>query len=145
MNEISIRPIGVVRNGISFGAEVPKWASVESLIEIDPALIEGLFGLKSFSHIYVLFWMSRGQVHLRVHPRRDPGLPEVGVFASRSPTRPNPIGLTLVRLLEVKDNFLTVLGLDAYEGSPVLDIKPFLMKELPPGVRFPDWAWHKED
>lgn len=84
-------------------------------------------------------------MHLRVHPRADPGLPEVGVFASRSPTRPNPIGLTLVRLLEIKGNLLTVRGLDAYDGSPVLDIKPFLMKELPSGVKFPDWAWHKEN
>ncbi|MCR4432640.1 MAG: tRNA (N6-threonylcarbamoyladenosine(37)-N6)-methyltransferase TrmO [Coprothermobacterota bacterium] len=140
MNEITLRPIGVVCNGITFGEKGINWALVKSRIEIDPLYEAGLTGLKGFSHIYVLFWMSSDQVRLRVHPRGDPDFEEVGVFASRSPTRPNPIGLTLVRLEEVKGNILTVKGLDAYDGSPVLDIKPFMMKKFPSGVQFPDWA-----
>lgn len=130
----------MVKNGIPFGEKKVEWKSQKSRIEIFPEFFEGLEGLDKFSHIFVLFWMTPEEVRLKVHPRGHPELPEVGVFASRSPTRPNPIGLTLVELLKIRGNLLEVQGLDAYDGTQVIDLKPFLMKELPPSLRFPEWA-----
>ena len=77
---------------------------------------------------------------LRVRYRGDPALPEVGVFASRSLFRPNPIGMKVARLLGIKDNILRVEGLDALDGTPVLDIKPFIPdNDAPKNASAPDW------
>jgi len=84
-----------------------------------------LYRLTHFKHIWVLFGFHRQrETLLRLHPRRDPSIPIVGVFATRSPTRPNKIGLTRVELLSVKGGIVRVKGLDALDGSPVFDIKP---------------------
>lgn len=112
---MEIRPIGFVR---SVQGEVSE-------IEIAPELADGLFRLEENDTLLVLFLFDRSEgFELRVHPRGDVSNPLVGVFASRSPRRPNPIGATVVRLLGVKGNVLTVSGLDAWEGTPVIDIKP---------------------
>jgi hypothetical protein len=80
---------------------------------------------------------------LKVHPENREELPLVGVFATRSPVRPNPIGVTVVKLLECQNNVLKVLGLDAYDGSPVLDIKPYLRRgDLIEEATMPDWLLH---
>ncbi len=100
-----------------------------SRIEIEPDLTEALDNLDEFSHIIVLYWMDRLAAEpqpLKVHPRRDPELPLVGLFASRSPRRPNPIGEATVKLLKKEGNVLTVSGLDALDGTPVIDLKPYL-------------------
>ena len=92
---------------------------------------DGLKMLDTFSHIIILYWFHLRDTDeersvLRVIPRRHPGAPEVGVFASRSPSRPNPIGLCVVELVKIEGNILLVKGLDAAEGSPVIDIKPYI-------------------
>lgn len=113
-----------MRNGIT---ETPDdWAKVTSKIVIDPNYVEGLYKLTHFKHIWVIFGFHRlRETQMKVHPMHDPSKPLVGVFASRSPTRPNKMGLTLVRLVGVKKNVVLVKDLDAFDGSPVFDIKPY--------------------
>lgn len=110
-----LRPIGVVGTVKSEVSEVV----------IDSEFQDGLFRIEENDEIVIVFLFDRSEGYdLRVHPRGDPTIPTVGVFASRSPRRPNRIGITNVRLLEVRQNVLVVEGLDAWEGTPVLDIKP---------------------
>ena len=144
--EMTLKAIGLVRNEVKQapGAGYP-WENVISNIEIDSSLTEALDGLDEFSHIIVLYWMHqadiRGQPPTKVHPRGNMKLPLVGLFVSRSPNRPNPIGKATVRLLKREGNVLTVKGLDAVDGTPVIDIKPYL-----PGydsvtrARVPKWT-----
>ena len=133
-------PIGGVHNAIPFGTKSVDWKHVSSQIKIQSQYVEGLYGLDSFSHIYVLFRLEPSELHLKVHPCGRTDLPEVGVFASRSPHRPNPLALTLVHLLSVKGDTLDVAGLDAYDGTEVLDIKPFQLKRWPAELRMPAWT-----
>lgn len=94
-------------------------------IVLDPSLTDGLLGLQPGSDVVVLYCFHRSTGYeLQVHPRGDLSRPLRGVFAVRSPRRPNPIALTTARILRIEDNVLEVVGLDAADGSPVLDIKP---------------------
>lgn len=117
-----------------------------SKIKIFPEFCEGLHRLGDFSHVIILYWFhlrdnEKERSVLQVHPRRHPGSPQVGVFASRSPSRPNPIGLCVTELLEIEGCTLTVRGLDALEGSPVIDIKPYLPRaDSVPDARAPEWT-----
>lgn len=102
-----------------------------SRVKIFDEFCDGLRGLNTFSHLIILYWFHLREEEeerevLKVVPRRHPGAPEVGVFASRSPSRPNPIGLCVVELVKIEKNRLFVRGLDAFEGSPVIDIKPYI-------------------
>jgi tRNA-Thr(GGU) m(6)t(6)A37 methyltransferase TsaA len=142
---ITVKPIGIVRNAVQ---KPPRpsydWDNVVSRIEIDPALTEALDNLDEFSHIIVLYWMNRladEPLPMKVHPRRDPNLPLVGLFATRAPHRPNPIGETTVKLLKREGNVLTVSGLDAIDGTPVIDIKPYLPRnDSVTDARTPPWV-----
>jgi tRNA-Thr(GGU) m(6)t(6)A37 methyltransferase TsaA len=120
---LKIKPVAVVKNGIT---EKPDdWDKVISKLVFKKEYVRGLYRLGHFRHVLVIFGFHRmRRTLLRVHPRRDLSLGEVGVFASRSPTRPNRLGLTRVRLVGVRKNVITVEGLDAFDGSPVFDIKP---------------------
>ena len=128
---MTLRAIGIVRNGIK---QPPKqvpfgWEKVVSDIEVDSSLTEALDGLGGFSHIVVLYWMHQvaaGEMPMKVHPMGKQELPLVGIFATRSPHRPNPVGKTTVRLLQCQGNILKVEGLDAIDGTPVIDIKPYV-------------------
>ena len=115
---MNLRPIGVVR---SKGRD-------SSEIEVYPRYSAGLNGIERTNHLWVLFWMHKlsesDREILEAYPMGDRTKEKRGVFALRSPMRPNPIGLTKVELVERKDNVLIVSGLDAFDGSPVLDIKP---------------------
>ena len=97
------------------------------VISINSEYTEGLDGIERLDYIYVLYWMDRlseeDRKVLKVHPRGDRNKPLTGVFALRSPMRPNPIGLTRVRLVKREGNKLYVEGLDALDGTPVVDIK----------------------
>lgn len=112
-------------------------------IEIDAAWSEALEGLEGFSHIWILWWLDRFEsppTSPRVHPERRQELPLVGLFATRSPHRPCPIAMTAVRLLACQGRRLSVEGLDAYAGTPVLDIKPYLRRgDLIPEATMPAW------
>jgi len=109
-------------------------------------LVEALDGITGFSHLFVLFWLSQipdeQRMIMKVHPRGRMDMPLLGVFATRTNLRPNPIGLTLVELLKVEGNTLTVRGLDAFDGTPILDIKPFDSWDTAKNARVPDW-WIK--
>ena len=118
-----------------------------SRVKIFPEFCVGLQGLNNFSHLIILYWFhlrdKEERRTLRVVPRRHPGAPQVGVFASRSPSRPNPIGLCVVELIKIEDCTLLVRGLDAFEGSPIIDIKPYLPRaDSIPGARVPEWMLH---
>ena len=112
-------------------------------ITVDAAWTEALDGIEEFSHIWILWWIDRYDdppTARHVHPERRAELPLVGLFATRSPHRPCPVGLTAVRLLGRDGSRLLVEGLDAYEDTPVLDIKPYLRRgDLIPEATMPNW------
>ena len=141
--EITLKAIGCVRNEIKQPVR-ESWEEVVSDIVVDNSLIEALDNLEEFSHIIVLYWMHRvtvsGPVPTKVHPKGKQELPLVGLFATRSPNRPNPIGKATVRLLQRQDNVLKVKGLDAIDGTPVLDIKPYLPEyDAATDAKVPPW------
>lgn len=118
-----LKAIAHVVNGVT---ETPDdWGRITSRLVFDKRYVDGLYKLGHFRHIWVLFGFHKmRRTLMKVHPRHDPSKPLVGVFASRSPTRPNKIGQTRVELVSVRGNIVTVRGLDALDGSPVFDIKP---------------------
>lgn len=95
-------------------------------IVIDPVYEKGLFRLEDYTHIYVIYWLDRitGPLEWIITPHHNHNH-QIGLFASRTPLRPNPIGLALVELREVEGNILHISGIDALDGTPVLDIKPY--------------------
>jgi tRNA-Thr(GGU) m(6)t(6)A37 methyltransferase TsaA len=115
-------------------------------IKLRSEFCEGLDKLDSFSHIIVLGWFHlkdtpKDRQTLRVIPKRHPGAPEVGVFASRSPSRPNPLGLCVVELLGIEGCTLVVKGLDFVEETPIVDIKPYLPRaDCVVGAKAPEWT-----
>lgn len=121
--------------------------SVVSKIRIDEAFTGILDGIEAFSHLLVLYWAHRvseeARSLIKVHPMGRKDLPLVGIFATHSPVRPNPICATVVELLERNGDLLTVRGLDALDGSPIIDIKPYNPTSYPVGeVRIPRWLEH---
>jgi tRNA-Thr(GGU) m(6)t(6)A37 methyltransferase TsaA len=128
---MSLKAVGIVKNDI----KQPiwhGWSEIVSEIVVNSNLTEALDGLDEFSHIIVLYWMHRvtpgRQLPLKVHPMGKLELPLVGRFATRSPSRPNPLGQATVKFLGRRCNILKVKGLDAIDGTPVLDIKPYIPK-----------------
>ncbi len=126
---MTLKAIGVVRNEVKQPLR-HGWREIVSDIVVNSNLTEALDNLDEFSHIIVLYWMHQlpagKQLSLKVHPMGKPELPLVGRFATRSPNRPNPVGQATVRLLERRGNILKVKGLDAIDGTPVIDIKPYI-------------------
>ncbi len=134
---IQMHPVGYVHNAFKEAVFDEKMYSSISQIVLKEELQDGLKDITDFSKIYVLFYFDRSEGYDLIQKRRYDGKLS-GVFASRSPRRPNSIGLTLVELLEVKGNMLTVRGLDAIDGTPVLDIKPFIEHDVAgDGLRSP--------
>lgn len=142
--EITLKAIGIVRNGVKRPQE-HDWEGVISDIVVDESLTEALDGLEEFSHIKVLYWMHKVSTDapppLKIHPRRRKELPLMGLFATRSPKRPNSIGVATVKLINRNGNILTVEGLDAINGSPVIDIKPYIPGyDSADDARAPSWV-----
>lgn len=137
-------PIGYVQTEAVGDALKDK--STVSQIELNAELVNGLHGIKDFSHLFVLYHLDQvtddQRKTLKVYPRGRTDLPLTGVFATRTMMRPNPIALTLVELLKVEGRVLTVKGLDAYDGTPVLDIKPYDAWDCVENPKVPDW-WKK--
>jgi tRNA (adenine37-N6)-methyltransferase len=120
-----LQAIGHVENEFVEPASPELIRSVESQIILDPALLEGLRGLEPGQQLLVIFYFHRSTgFDLLQYPRGDRSRPLRGVFALRSPRRPNPIGATIVELVSIEGNILHVRGLDAIHGTPVLDLKP---------------------
>ncbi len=124
-----MRPIGTVRSPYTETSQIPKGPGArhdaEGFLEILPEFEQGLTDIEGFSHLYVIWIFDRAQGYeLMGTPPTDDR--QHGVFATRSPRRPNPIGLTVVRLLGREGRRLRVAGLDMLDGTPILDIKPYL-------------------
>ncbi len=146
-----IEPIGVVEN--DFEDKVPEGYETRiSEIVIHEKLSEALHLIEENSHIVVVFWMDRVEEKrrkkLKIHPKGRKDLPLMGVLTTRTPYRPNPIGVRAVRLLGREKNVLRVEGLDALNGSPILDIKPYSNKhDFVEDAKAPWWAkrlWSKK-
>lgn len=141
MDKINAKPIGFVKTKLS--KSMLKKRRSNSDIIICSEYEHGLKGIEGFSHLNVVFWMNR--IHekerkdLKARPRGCSDMPLIGVFATRSPHRPNPIGLTLVELVRRKKNILTVKGLDAMNGTPILDLKPYDRWDSAKSIRVPNW------
>ena len=134
----AFRPIAHVRSAYTAADQVPKGPgaehTAEGLIEVLPELVDGLLDIEGFSHLYVLWVFDRALgFSLRATPPTD-DRPH-GVFATRSPRRPNPIGLTVVELLGREGSCLRVRGVDMLDGTPVLDVKPYLSSVPPDSIR----------
>ena len=117
----------------------------EAKVRIFREFCDALKGINGFSHIIVLYWIhlrdnEKERSVLQVIPRGRANGVKVGVFACRSPSRPNPIGLCVVKLMKVEDCRLTVKGLDAFEGSPIIDVKPYIQRrDAVPKAYTPEW------
>lgn len=125
----SLTPIGLIRTPFKEPAGTPIQpvfaGDSEGVVEVFPEYADGLRDLDGFERIWLLYWLDRAPPpRLRLVPFRDSV--ERGLFATRAPCRPNPIGLSCVRLLGVRGNLLTVGGVDLLDGTPVLDIKPYV-------------------
>lgn len=156
--QFTISPIAYVKNDVTeetcpkkengkiiwySGEQKINFSELVSEIVFDAGFEEGLKGIEDYSHITVIFWPNRFDDNARNalarHPFGFEDLPEVGTFALRSPKRPNPLLITNVELISRKGNTLTVKGLDALNGTPVLDIKPYSAGPSEEEIRVPEW------
>lgn len=140
---VSLRPIGVVRNNVT----TPRpdgWETLRSDILFRDDLETALDGLEGYSHVIVVFAFDKvpeAEQRLRIAARDGGRIPEQGVLATRSQLRPNPVGVSVARLLRRRRNILRVEGLDAIDGTPVLDVKPYFANyDAVPDADMPDWA-----
>ena len=144
MPTIPLTVIATVRNGRTSTAD-SGWGAVESTIELCPEFAAGLQGLDQFSHALVLFYMhldpDREPATLTRRPRGRADMPLLGVFAQRGRMRPNTVGITAVEIVRVEPARVTVRGLDAIDGTPVLDLKPYVpVFDRVDQPRVPEWV-----
>jgi tRNA-Thr(GGU) m(6)t(6)A37 methyltransferase TsaA len=132
--QIELAPIGRVESPLTDPATAPKQGdegAPGAWLVLDAGVLAGLDGIEAGDEIVVLTWLDRARRDvLEVHPRGDLSRPPQGVFSTRSPDRPNPIGLHRVTVAEIDGNRLRVEGLEALDGTPVLDLKPVLSAEV---------------
>lgn len=139
MEPVKVQPIGYVKNKLG-RRPYNEWRDTLSEIIISEEYQDALYRLDEFSHIEILFYIHEmdREFSTRIHPTRNPEYPLMGAFATRTPNRPSRIALTTCKLLSVKGNVLRVKELDAYNGSPVLDIKPYSGKTVE-NLNMPQW------
>ncbi|MFI0898691.1 SAM-dependent methyltransferase [Streptomyces sp. NPDC020983] len=145
MTSFEINPIGTVRNDRTDVQDTDNWGAVRSVITVDERFGEAcLQGLESFSHVEVLFVFDQfpeKDDYREPHPYRGRAdLPPMGVFAGRGPRRPNRIGVTCCAVESVRGRELTVVGLDAVSGTPVIDLKPVMEEFRVMDVTQPEWV-----
>ena len=148
---ICLKPVGVVKTGFSDIEVSDSWPrGVKGMIELFEDYAEGILGLEEFSHLIVLAWLHKVSENeknvLKVRYRRFTRLgikleelPEVGVFASDSPHRPNPIAISVLKILEIRGNKIFVDGLDLYDGTPVLDLRAYTPSYAVQKFSIPSW------
>jgi tRNA-Thr(GGU) m(6)t(6)A37 methyltransferase TsaA len=128
--EYSLYSIGLIHSPLKHLADAPRQGNEgapDAWLELNPALAEGLDGMAVGDEIIIITWFHQAQRDiLKVHPRDDETIPLTGIFATRSPDRPNPLGLHPVTVLEIEGNRLKVGPIEAIDGTPVVDIKPVL-------------------
>ena len=140
---ITLHPVATVRSPVREGVD-EGWGDVVSEIVFEPALAEGLHGIEEFSHVLVIFLMHESTfdaaTDLVRRPRGLAHMPETGIFAQRAKHRPDPIGVTAAELVAREANILRVRGLDAIDGTPVLDVKPYVPAfDRVEDARVPGW------
>lgn len=146
LKEVKLVPVGWVRNAIVSPRSFEDWQDVDSEIIIEPEFGEALDGVEEYSHLVVIYYFHGNsgvsRERWKIHPKGRHDLPLVGVFATRSQFRPNPIGLSTPRLLARVGNTLRVRGLDALDGTPIIDIKGVSPKrDWPADLVVPDWVF----
>ncbi|HDR50734.1 MAG TPA: tRNA (N6-threonylcarbamoyladenosine(37)-N6)-methyltransferase TrmO [Mariniphaga anaerophila] len=129
MKEIKYKPIGIIHSPFKDPKGTPiqpaAGKNAEGIIELFPEFVEGLKDLDGFSHLFLLYHFHLiGEAKLKVKPFMDDN--EHGIFAIRGPARPNPIGLSVTRLIRIEGNKLYIRGVDIVDGTPLLDIKPYV-------------------
>lgn len=139
--EIKLKPVGIAKNQEKkhFG----KWKDVATDIVIDEKYKDALYGLEDYSHVIVIYWMHGVKTcDIRHIPQGKVGeVPEVGIFACRCAQRPNPIGVSTAEIIGIKDNIITVKGLDVIADTPILDIKPYTPQyDAVANAKVPDWV-----
>jgi len=140
-NEFILKQIGVIKR--SGAEENADWndLSSDSTVEVFPRYMEALEGLEEYSHILIYFiFHKREGTRLKIRPEERDDMPEVGVFCTNSFLRPNPLAMSAVKIKRIAGNKITVTGLDALDGTPVVDIKPYAGFEYETaGYRVPYW------
>jgi tRNA-Thr(GGU) m(6)t(6)A37 methyltransferase TsaA len=143
MKDIVMTPIGTVVNEVETRKDV-AWGKDTSKIVLDEQYASGLAGLEGFSHAIVLFYLDQAhyvkEKHLQRRPQNREDMPLVGIFSQRGKDRPNQIGMTSVDILGIDGNTLSVKGLDAVAGTPVLDIKPYYPVYDCKDATVPEWV-----
>jgi len=142
--QYTVQTIAVVHSPVSEPVD-EGWGDIEARIVLEPAFRAGLKGLGEFSHVLVVALLHGAAFdparHLVRRPRGLADMPELGIFAQRAKDRPNPIGITVVPLVSVEDDGITVRGLDAIDGTPILDLKPYFPAFDSTGdTRVPAWV-----
>lgn len=129
-----VKPIGVIRSELASREAAPRQGNEgapNAWVEVNSSVAEGLEGIAVDSEIIVITWFHKAHRDiLKLHPRRDKSNPITGVFSTRSPDRPNPLGLHRVTVLEITGNRLKVRPIEAIDGTPVVDIKPVLLQSV---------------
>ena len=141
---LECRAIGVVRSPVTEPVD-EGWGSVVSEVHVNEEYAAGLRGLEDFSHAVVVVYLHKAEfdpeAHLRRRPQGREDMPRVGIFAQRARHRPNPIGITAVEMVRVEGNVLKVRGLDAIDGTPVLDVRPYFPAyDRVDDASVPDWV-----
>lgn len=143
MSDIILNPIGYVHNQVEEKKDT-AWGNDISTIILDEDFHGGLTGLSDFSHAIILCHLNRAKFipekHLLRRPRNRTDMPLLGIFSQRTKDHPNQIGITSVEILSVSENSITVRGLDAINGTPVLDIKPYFPVFDKRDAQTPDWV-----
>lgn len=143
MSEIILQPIGYVRNDV-IERQDTSWGENCSTIVLKEQYYTGLEGIQDFSHAIILYHLNQAKYdpdkHLKRRPQNREDMPLVGIFSQRGKDRPNRIGLTSVQILTADDKSLVVKGLDAIDGTPVLDIKPYYPVYDKKEAIVPDWV-----
>ncbi|MEM0083348.1 MAG: tRNA (N6-threonylcarbamoyladenosine(37)-N6)-methyltransferase TrmO [Candidatus Nezhaarchaeales archaeon] len=147
---LQLKPIGVVHVNLSDEEVKASLRGVEGVLEVYEEYAEGLHGIEGFSHLMVITLLHKvsetQRRTLKVRPKclkllglDEKDVPEVGVFCTDSPHRPNPLALTIVELVSVNGRSLKVRGLDLFDGTPILDIKPYTPSRVVENIKLPDW------
>lgn len=141
--QINMEPIGFVSNDVQ-GKKDVSWGEDVSTIRLNKEYIGGLQGLNEFSHVTIIYYLDQAvydrEKHLKRHPQNREDMPLVGIFSQRGKDRPNRIGMTSVQIIGVFEDRLTVKGLDAIDGTPILDIKPYYPVYDRKDATVPEWV-----
>ena len=142
--EIEIEVIGSVVSPVKEPID-ENWGEVVSEIVLEKKYADGLIGLEGFSHAVITYFMhlatDKNRVKITRRPQGRDDMPFVGIFSQRAKRRPNPVGVTAVKIIKVENNVLKIQGLDAIDGTPVLDIKPYYPRDRVENPIIPEWVY----